>query len=460
VLKNPPGSARINRTMNRTRAGRPTGQTEAQPDASRPGTLLLSVWSIAAAFGTYFCVYAFRQPWKAGTFSDQFVGGIGYKTILLAAQTLGYTLSKFIGIKVIAEMKPERRALTILLLIGLALLALLPFGLVPPPWNLVFLFLNGLPLGVIFGLVLSFLEGRRVTEALTAGLCASFVVADGFYKSLGRGLLDRGVSEYWMPFFVGLLFVVPLVVFVELLRRIPPPAAEDVAQRSERTPMTRADRWHLFRKYAVGLTLLIVVYLLLTVLRSLQSDFGVEIWSGLDEKYSKGEPDVYATSQLIIGLGVALVSGTVIALRDNRRAFFTSLGLCLAGFGLVALAVLGWSARGLGPYRFMVLCGLGLYIPYVVIQTTVFERLLALLRERGNLGYLVYLADAWGYLGYVAVMVARNFVVRGSAAQDFLDLFLTASWLIALVSIGLLGLAWWYFARRTRTATAANSAAG
>jgi hypothetical protein len=274
------------------------------------------------------------------------------------------------------------------------------------------------------------------------------------------------------------MFVVPLVLFVELLRRIPPPAPDDVAERSERTPMTRADRWHLFGKYAVGLTLLIVVYLLLTVLRSLQSDFGVEIWSGLDEKcsegqpgvyatsqtisgkYGKREPDVYATSQTIIGLGVALVSGTVIMLRDNRRAFFTSLGLCLAGFGVVALAVLGWSARALAPYWFMVLAGLGLYIPYVVIQTTVFERLLALLRERGNLGYLVYLADAWGYLGYVAVMVARNFVVRGSAAKDFLDLFLTASWLIALGSIGLLGLAWWYFANRTRTVAVADAEAG
>ena len=55
--------------------------------------------------------------------------------------------------------------------------ALLLFALVPAPYNFGCLFLNGLPLGMVFGLVLSFLEGRRLTEALAAGLCASFIVA-------------------------------------------------------------------------------------------------------------------------------------------------------------------------------------------------------------------------------------------------------------------------------------------
>ena len=32
---------------------------------------------------------------------------------------------------------------------------------------------------LVFGLVLGFLEGRRMTEAFVAGLCASFILADG-----------------------------------------------------------------------------------------------------------------------------------------------------------------------------------------------------------------------------------------------------------------------------------------
>ena len=86
-----------------------------------------------------------------------------------------------------------RRAFGILLLIVWAELALLLFGLTPRPWNAVWLFANGLSLGMVFGLVLGFLEGRRVTEALTAGLCCSFILADGVMKSLGTWLLVGGV---------------------------------------------------------------------------------------------------------------------------------------------------------------------------------------------------------------------------------------------------------------------------
>ena len=40
---------------------------------------------------------------------------------------------------------------------------------------------------MVFGLVLGFLEGRRMNECMAAGLCASFILADGFTKSVGPG---------------------------------------------------------------------------------------------------------------------------------------------------------------------------------------------------------------------------------------------------------------------------------
>ncbi|HEV3082445.1 MAG TPA: DUF5690 family protein, partial [Gemmataceae bacterium] len=189
----------------------------------------LSVWCIVAAFGTYFCMYAYRKPFAASDYGGESLGDLAYKPLLVTAQTLGYMISKFLGIKVIAEMKREQRAAGILALIGFAELALFFFGLVPPPYNLVFLFLNGLPLGMVFGLVLGFLEGRRQTEALTGWLCASFIVADGVTKGVGAWLLTVGVSPYWMPFAAGLCFAGPLVLFVWMLTRIPQPSAADVA---------------------------------------------------------------------------------------------------------------------------------------------------------------------------------------------------------------------------------------
>ena len=169
------------------------------------GPSAFSAYCIAAAFGTYFCMYAFRKPFTAATYSDVTWLGIGFKTILVSAQVSGYMMSKFIGVKVVSEMSRRYRATAILGLIGIAEVALLMFAVTPAPWNCLWLFVNGLPLGMVFGLVIAFLEGRRLTEALSAGLCASFVMASGFVKSIGRSLLqDYNVDQYWMPFLTGL----------------------------------------------------------------------------------------------------------------------------------------------------------------------------------------------------------------------------------------------------------------
>jgi len=50
---------------------------------------------------------------------------------------------------------------------------------VPAPYNIPFLYLNGLPLGMVYGVVLGFLEGRKQTDALVAGLTASFIFCVG-----------------------------------------------------------------------------------------------------------------------------------------------------------------------------------------------------------------------------------------------------------------------------------------
>ena len=386
-------------------------------------------------------MYAFRKPFTAGVFEGDVLWGVGYKTVLVVAQVFGYTLSKFIGIKVISEMAPGRRAVGILVLIGFAHLNLLLFGLTPPPYGFVFLFLNGLPLGMVFGLVLSFLEGRQLTEALTAGLCASFIVSSGVVKSVGRTLvLNHGVSEYWMPFLTGLIFVPPLLLFVWMLSQIPPPRPEDVKHRSERTPMHRADRRRFFRLHATGLCLLIATYALLTIMRSIRDDFAVEIYEDLGEG---GKPAIFAYTETLVMLGVVLINGAAILIYDNRRALQTALVTILAGFVVVALSVGGYTLDWLGGLPFMILTGIGMYVPYVAFHTTLFERMIAVFRDKSNIGYLMYLADAIGYLSYVAVMLFRDLSQVATVqrwlpwfqATTHLDFFLRATLVICALSI-------------------------
>jgi len=139
-----------------------------------------------AAFGVYFSMYAFRKPFTIASFNDLDFFGFDYKILIIIAQAIGYFISKFIGIKFISELKPEKRIVFLLVFIAVAELALLGFAVVPAPYNILFMFINGIPLGMIWGIVFSYIEGRKTTEIIGLFLCSSFVVSSGVVKSAGN----------------------------------------------------------------------------------------------------------------------------------------------------------------------------------------------------------------------------------------------------------------------------------
>ncbi len=408
---------------------------------------LWAAWAVIAAFGTYFCMYAFRKPFTAAGFETATAIGANLKTVLVGSQLVGYMLSKFIGIKVIAEMPPHRRSGGIVALILVAEAALVLFAMIPPPWNAACLFANGLALGMVFGLVLGFLEGRQLTEALVAGLCASFILADGVVKSVGAALLARGISEFWMPSATGALFLVPLAVFTWMLSCLPPPGPHDVLARAARPTIDRAARWQLLNGYFFGLVLLLVMYSAVTVLRSVRADYAREIWIGLGQS---AQPSTFTLSEIFVALGVMVSSGCAVAIRDNRWAFFTALATCGLGFVLIAAALVGWRMSVLNSFAFMVLVGLGLYLPYVAIHTTVFERFLAMTRHRGNVGFLMYVADSAGYLGYLASLGLMALNGRSVGKIDAFPFFTAACWWTCGLSLVCLVACWRYFDARCR----------
>ncbi len=385
-------------------------------------------WAMIAAFGTYFCMYGFRKPFTAATYEGISLWGLGFKTILITSQTIGYALSKVIGIKVISEIKAGKRALGILLLIGFAELMLLGFSVVPAPYNFIFIFFNGLPLGMVFGLVLGYLEGRRVSEALIAGLCASFILADGFTKSLGKGLLQSGITTQAMPVLAGALFIVPLLLFVWMLTKIPPPTKGDIAHRSVRNPMSSKERNRYFAKYGIALAGILIAYLFCTLLRSLRSDFAPEIWASLG--YAN-IPAVFTQSELIVAIIILVLTGLMMLIKDNRRALSFSLLCSVAGFILVVISA-GLLQKTINGFYFMILLGVGTYLPYVAIHTTVFERFLSLTRENANIGFLMYIADTLGYLGYIIIMFVKDTLKTN---QNFFSFFTGLSVVISLLSI-------------------------
>lgn len=416
-----------------------------------------AVWAVTAAFGAYFCMYGFRKPFTAAEYLGGDGGALAYKTVLVTSQVLGYTLSKFVGIRVVSEMPARRRAIAGFLLVVTAELALVLFAITPRPWNAAWLFVNGLPLGMVFGMVLAPLEGRRVTEALTAGLCGSFILAGGVMKSTGAWLLTQGVSEAWMPAAAGAIFLAPSAVFLSMIHVVKPPSQRDLAARSARSPMSRQQRQDFLKKYGGAFVPIVVVFVLVTIIRSIRDDFAPEIWRALGQPAA---PEVFTQTEFWVAVGVLGTSAATSLVKDNRRGYVASLGICLLGFALMISGLVLQQQGAIGAFPFMVLTGLGLYLPYVIIHTTVFERLLALTREPGTIGFLMYVADAFGYLGYVVVMLGRTFgsAALGTEPGNALSLFTAVGWTATGLSLLGLAVAWWLRPGRSSKTLAAQGA--
>ncbi len=395
------------------------------------------------AFVAYGCIYAFRKPFTAGTYADLELWGIQFKIVLVTAQVAGYALSKFIGIRIISGMTPDRRSVYLFGLVGIAMLSLWGFALTPFPWNAAWMFVNGLPLGMAWGLIFSYLEGRRVTEALAAMLCINFIISSGFVKSIGKWLLgSQGVSEMWMPFIVGLLFLPVLLVCIWVLAHLPPPNSSDIAQRTPRTSMSREDRKALFQRYAPGLILLVATYLVLTIVRDVRDNFAVEIW---DELGYKGQASILTTAEIPIAIFSLLSVGALMFVKDNFRALWLNHALAAMGALLLFGSTFLFQQGMISPVIWMITSGFGLFLPYILFNGVLFDRLMASFRERGNAGFLMYVADSIGYLGSVAVLIWRNF---GAGEMSWLGFYVKLCNLGAGLILVFTAASFWYFLRK------------
>ncbi len=414
-----------------------------------------SAWAMMAAYITYFSMYAFRKPYTVAGYEAIVDWGISYKIILIFAQVGGYTLSKLIGIKLISELSARNRATMIVGLVGLAHLALLPYAFAPYWLKPICLFFNGLPLGMVFGCVFAYLEGRRVTEALAAGLCASFIMASGNVKSVGDMLLQYWeVPLFWMPFATGALFWPTLLLGTWMLAQLPPPNDADVASRAKRSPFNSAERSSFFRRNAFGFTLLISTIAMLTVFRTIRDDYANEIWQGM----GIDEPEIFAKSETLVAFVCVLISAVPVFVKSNYRAFVAAMGIVGASYAsATAVTLYYWNTEVWSQQQafvFMVLIGICLYIPYVLFHTTIYERVIAIVRDKSNIGYLMYLGDFIGYLCSVVIMVVfdlgKHFDWSRATLEkmDFVGLLFWLAIIISPLSVFATGVAMVYFHRK------------
>jgi hypothetical protein len=408
-------------------------------------TITATIFAALTAFFTYMCFYPFRRAYTAATYEELSYFGVNFKILMITAQVLGFAVSKGLGIKYVSEMLPQNRSRNLLIMIVLSWFCYLFFALVPAPYNLLFIFMASLPLGMVYGTILGFLEGRKTTDLLVAVLTASFIMGSGFAKSIGKWVMTTlDVSQFWMPFVACAIMIIPFGICTWLMGQIPPPTEEDKANRTERKPMQKADRKAFISEFALSMFIFVVSYVLLTTFREFRDNFTPEIWKLLG--YGNNSA-IFTQTETPIAITVLLMMAAMRWVQNNYKAFIIIQLLMLAGGVLIGVSTFLYQQNILSPMVWLTSLGLGVYMAYSMCNSLYFERMIAVFKKSGTVGFLITFADYYAYLGSILVLFYKNFFQK---SINYLEFFIVLSYCISVIYVILVGLSMWNLSLKRR----------
>jgi MFS family permease len=274
---------------------------------------------------------------------------------------------------------------------------------------------------MVWGLVVWYLEGRRTSELLLAGLSCSFILASGVVKDVGRWLISaHGVSEFWMPFATGLVFLVPFVISALLLDQLPDPDTADEEARTRREPMNGADRIMFLKRFFVPLVMLLCAYFFLTAYRDFRDNYGVEIFRELG--YGE-EPGIFSRSEIWVAFGVLVPLALLYRIRDNFWGLTAAFALMVIGAVSMGVSTLLFERGSISGLTWMILVGIGSYLAYVPYGSILFDRMLASTHAVGTAVFAIYVADALGYTGSIGVQLTKDLAAGDTTRLEFFRSF-------------------------------------
>jgi hypothetical protein len=183
---------------------------------------------------------------------------------------------------------------------------------------------------------------------------------------------------------------------------------------------------------------------LLTAFRDFRDNFSAEIWIALG--YGN-KPGIFTFTETIISIVVLVLIGSLMVIKSNFRAMVINHLIVIAGMILVGVSTWLFENSLLDPTSWMILVGLGLYFGYIQFNSIFFDRLIATFKYVSTVGFLIYVADAFGYLGSVSVILFKEL---GGQGLSWLQFFTQAAYILSVAGVVLMSFSLVYFVKKFR----------
>ncbi|KAL1530866.1 hypothetical protein AB1Y20_001760 [Prymnesium parvum] len=321
-----------------------------------------------------------------------------------------------------------------------------------PPLQVVAVFLSSFLSSLLFGLIVTYLEGRQATERMLAVMSGMLIYAGNLSRGAASAVLRCGVAPSRMPLVVGGAACPAACLLLLVTHNSPRPSAADRAARMRRTAMTAKARYAFLRSWALGIGALTLAYALLTGLRSVRDLYSKQIFAA---SLSVDQAPDYIF--LIADLPGAILSVLALlylnTISSNRRALLTMLAMMLTSTLLGLGSTLLFQFGILGGVAWQLSIGASIFVTYSVMGTPFFDRLLAASSTEGTCSFLIFLSDFCGYCASISLLLYRDFGPPpddspGSNHAGELRLFLNLFWVCGGSVVLLVIIAGTYFSRR------------
>eukprot|EP00049_Salpingoeca_infusionum_P007125 m.116011 g.116011 ORF g.116011 m.116011 type:complete len:562 (-) comp13586_c0_seq1:153-1838(-) len=420
-------------------------------DRMQESRLVLAIVPSLAAIVSYWCVYMFRYPLfllQDEDFSETKLGGIGTKTWISIASTIGMALAKAPAIKVISSLKPQHRffmTVATVVLGGIGYTVLLPLDIA---WLAVLgVALGAFPTSWIFGIVLTNFEGRQLTDVYVAALNCVLVFGSSSARAIGKWLLSTVVpsAPLRMPLIAFGSSLPLFLVSTYIVSLIPPQTQQDIKAKAKRRPMTSTEQLTFIRKYWPGLLFVSVSYMIVMSLRAFRDFFANELYTAL-----LGRPPT-PTDFLIADWPGGICACFALLLLSRAKTNIGAVQACMVLIILGGLCLTGGALAFHGnlvsPSVASATIGCGVFLCVSSFTGSLYDRLMAVTQTDGTSVFLVYISDGMAYFGTCVLLAIRTF---GDVDLDYRSFFLGSAILVGIACTVLAALSLVYFSRKSK----------